>query len=374
MRQLGKAALFSVLITTMLWLTGCEDRGPIKLGFVAGLTGRTSDLGIAGRNGVLLAVEEINAQGGINGRQVELVIKDDRQDPEAAKKADQELIALKVSAIIGHMTSQMSIAGQPTINAAKTVMVSPTTSTDLLNDQDDNFFRIYPSSINAAAELAGHARRNLQLNKVLAVYDLGNRAHTESWYTNFTNSFKAQGGAVMEPVTFTSGANFSFYRLAEKIALQNADGVFIVANAIDTAMLCQQLSKLDFNKPIIATEWSGTEDLVYFGGSSVNGLTFFHTINRNDSSPKFLAFTEAFENRFGQKPGFASVHGYDATHLVLEALKINTDPAQLKETILQKKSFSGLQGPLRFTDTGDIQRELFLIMIEDGEFRTQNYP
>jgi branched-chain amino acid transport system substrate-binding protein len=74
-------------------MIGCEKKKePIKVGFVGGLTGRLSDLGSGGRNGVMLAVEEINNAGGISGRPVELITKDDKQDPEVAVKVDKELI------------------------------------------------------------------------------------------------------------------------------------------------------------------------------------------------------------------------------------------------------------------------------------------
>ena len=125
---------FSILIIIILGsgLTGCDNNKPIKVGFVGGLTGRLSDLGIAGRNGVIMAIEEINKAGGINKRPIELITKDDKQDPEVAVNVDKELIDEGVVAIIGHMTSAMSIAALPLINKKQILMISPTTSTNKL--------------------------------------------------------------------------------------------------------------------------------------------------------------------------------------------------------------------------------------------------
>ncbi len=114
--------IFSILISAGI---GCEKKeNPIKVGFVGGLTGRLSDLGTAGRNGVILAVEEINSRGGINGRPVELITKDDKQDPELSLRVDRELVDEGVAAIIGHMTSVMSMAVLPFINEEKILMIS----------------------------------------------------------------------------------------------------------------------------------------------------------------------------------------------------------------------------------------------------------
>ncbi|MBW1797231.1 MAG: ABC transporter substrate-binding protein, partial [Deltaproteobacteria bacterium] len=101
---------------SMAVMWGCENKKPVKVGFVGGLTGRLSYLGTAGRNGVILAVEEINEAGGINGRPVELITRDDGHDPKVAVKVDRELIGEGVVAIIGHMTSSMSMAALPLIN------------------------------------------------------------------------------------------------------------------------------------------------------------------------------------------------------------------------------------------------------------------
>ena len=105
---------------------GCSPPEPIRLGFIGGISGRVADLGIAGRNGAALAIEMRNKSGGINGRPVELIVEDDKQDPEIAKRGISRLIGNKVHAIIGPMTSTMAMASLPLINEARMTMISPT--------------------------------------------------------------------------------------------------------------------------------------------------------------------------------------------------------------------------------------------------------
>ena len=109
----------------LLLLTGCGREQPVEIGFVGPLSGGASDLGFAGRNGTLLAVEVFNNAGGLDGEPVTVVIRDDMHDAETGRKIVQELIDRKVAAIVGPMTSSVGVAVAPLANEAQKVMVSP---------------------------------------------------------------------------------------------------------------------------------------------------------------------------------------------------------------------------------------------------------
>lgn len=124
------------------FLVNCTGKEPVRMGFVAQLTGIQAELGVQERNGVQMVVEEINAAGGVAGRPIELIVQDDLGTPEGAQAADHELIKAGVVAIIGHATSGQTVAGLAVTNPAHVVMLSPTASTPELSGQDDYFFRI----------------------------------------------------------------------------------------------------------------------------------------------------------------------------------------------------------------------------------------
>lgn len=109
---------------------------------MAGTSGRAADLGISGRDAAQLLVEACNRTGGIAGRQVQLIIKDDQQNPDVARRAVEELIDAGAAALIGPMTSDMARAVTPLLNDARLVAVSPTATTQLLSGLDDYFFRV----------------------------------------------------------------------------------------------------------------------------------------------------------------------------------------------------------------------------------------
>lgn len=130
------AFLLAVCLCTIP--AGCSPPEPIRIGFLGNISGRGADLGIAGRDGVQLAIERINQQGGLDGRRIELLVKDDLQDAETAKKMVEELAAQGVTAIIGPMTSVIGTVVAPLVSRLKIPMVSPTVTTEELTGRDED--------------------------------------------------------------------------------------------------------------------------------------------------------------------------------------------------------------------------------------------
>ncbi len=348
----------------------CSEQPSVHLGFVGGLTGRVADLGIAGRDGVILAVEKTNKSGGIQGRSIKLHIKDDQQNPDTANAAIMELATLDVDAIIGHMTSSMSIIGAPVASKQQILMISPTTSTNELTAIDDYFYRVYPASGNIAGKLAEHAFSTRNYKTVSVVYDQRNRSHTEGWYFSFKKAYEKLGGKILNVETFVSGSNVNFLNIADKLKNIPSDTIFIIANAMDTAMLCQQLAKLGSTIPILTSEWSATDVILKFGGKTVEGMEFFRSFDNDNTNPTYLIFKQAFIKRFGREPGFASAHGYDAAMIIIAALQKNDDSTQLKQTIAKINTFTGLQGNISFDKFGDVHRSFVLKTVRQGKFKT----
>lgn len=352
----------------LLFPVACSDSPDLRLGYVGGLTGRTSGLGVAGRDGMLMAIEEQNKAGGIHGRQIELIVKDDQQNAEVAKRVVGELIDAGVCAIVGHMTSSMSVVTQPLINQAGMVMISPTTKTDLLNDQDDYFFRVTAPLTTNASRLAEHAATELGAKTFAVVYDKGNQAFTGSWLKAFQSAFVGSGGEIAFTESYTSSSGVAFIEIAERVIASEPEGLLILASAMDTALLSQQLYKLKSTIPIFTSEWSFTSDLINFGGRAVQGVTSFHSFNADSSDPEYLDFAERFKERFGYIPSFATVLSYDATRLLIEALLQDADPKRLKQTLLAVGEFQGLQSKIRLNRYGDVERQLFRTVVEDSKF------
>jgi branched-chain amino acid transport system substrate-binding protein len=352
-----------------LSVVSCNEEPPLKIGFVGGLTGRVADLGVAGRDGVLLAVEEKNQSGGIAGRKVELIVKDDRQDAGSAKQVIRELIKEDVVAIIGPMTSSMAVATQSLVNADRIVTVSPTATTDQLSGQDDYFMRVTAPLSNKAEKLAEHVANKLNLKNIAVISDVSNRAYTGAWLNYFTSALQENGGQISLVEEFTSQPNVHFLPIAKRILKTEPNGILLLSNAIDTALLSQQIRKLKSAAVLFSTEWAFTTDLISFGGRTVNGMTTFLSFNTDSQKVRYLAFKERFTKRFGYIPSFATVLAYDAASFLFAGLEKNPSRSNLKETLLNLGQFPGLQSNITVDKYGDVEREAFMTVIENGQFR-----
>lgn len=357
-----------VVVLALCAVFGCGPGEPIRIGFVGGTSGRVADLGIDGRDAVILAVDQRNQAGGIAGRKVELLVRDDQQDAEQARRVVGELIGERVVAIVGPMTSAMAMAVVPLANEARVVLVSPTASTDQLANQDDHFFRVNASTQQNAIRVAAFHLRRSAFRRLAVVYDLHNRSYSESWLASFQSAYLAGGGEIVRTLGFASGEDVALLQVARDLLAARAEGVLIVANSMDTALFCQQIRKLDKEVPLITSEWAATERLIELGGNAVEGLLLAQNFDRNSSAPAYQAFRQAFQQRFRREPGFAGVIAFDAATIVLEALARSNAGRQVKQSLLAMRRFDGLQEPLVFNEFGDMTRRLYMTAVRDGQF------
>lgn len=357
------SCLFSLILVVMIF-AGCEKKENIKIGFVGDLTGSMSDLGINGRNGVLIAVEERNAAGGIDGQIIELITKDDKQEAEQALKVDQELIKEGVVAIIGHMTSSMSVKAVPLINKEKILMISPTTSK--LSGIDDYFIRIIPYG-KSNHYLAQYAYKKLGLKNVAIVYDLSNAAFSELIKNDFTTEFESFGGTVTHSKSYLSGPDLDYIKIVENILESTPEALLIVAGPLDTAMMCQHVRMSGSQIPIMLNGWAGAKELIEHGGPAVEGVFYTNMFNQNSQKKTYVDFKSRFNKRFGSDPNFASVYSYEAAQLLFNALSESVDPKNLKDTILKQARLEGLQGEITFDKYGDAHREISIVAIQNRQ-------
>lgn len=327
-----------------------------------------SDIGVAGRDGVILAVEEVNRQGGIAGRMVELIIKNDKQDPEVARQGVRQMTEAGVVGIVGPMTSSMALAIMPLADELQTLVISPTASTNELTGKDDYFFRVYSANANDAKNLAELAYSKRGYRRVAVIYDLSNRGYTENLFQFFKQYFEEHGGSIIQAVSYTTRKDTDFSLLATQLSESSPDSIYIIAGARDTAMICQQLVKQGKKIPILASEWSVTDDVLHYGGMAVEGMEFFHSYDRNSKKPAFLDFKEKYNNRFHRDPEFASIRSYEATRVLLTSLEKAGDLGKMPEAIVSTGRFKGLQSDIVFDRYGDVQRPYILKTIKNGVF------
>jgi branched-chain amino acid transport system substrate-binding protein len=356
---------------TLLGLAGCISDNRIKIAFVAELTGKESELGVHERNGVQLAVEEINQSGGINGRKIDLLIEDDLGIPGGAQKADKKVIDNGAIAIIGHFTSNQTVEGYKVAEAHGVVMVSPTAATSFLSGKKDLFFRVIPSTDMLGKEFARYIYKQRRLSRLVIIYDLDNLTYSEPMALAFSKQFTELGGQLATQVNFSGKSSPDFSPLVQKLQTTGSDGVFIIAAPNNAASIAQSIRLAQWNVPLFAAPWAQGVSLIQNGGKAVEGMELLVPFDINASTPELEAFRERYMDRFAITPAYTAMYGYEAAQILAEALKKSGGEAKgLPEGLLAIKNFHGLIGELHMDPYGDIFRGLYIQQVKDNKFVT----
>ena len=371
--KLIKLLTFFVIVTGLLQLSGCGQEEPVTLGFVGGLTGRVSDLGGPARNGMLLAVEEANQKGGINGQAIQTLIRDDRQDPETAKKMVAELLAENVDAIVGPVTSSMAVQVAPMAEQAQTLMMGVTVTTNDLSKQDDHFFRVLAATAVHAGEVAEFLFKERNVKKFSAIYDLNNKSYSYSWVTDFERRITELGGASVNILSFSSGDQKALVPLAEQLVSGDPDIVIFVTNSVDAALLAKLVRSQSDEVMLGTSEWAGTERLIELGGRFIEGAFVPQYLDRESKDPDYQRFRQDFINRFNHEPGFPGLTAYNATNVIIDRLKNKPSDQSLKDAILAQRIFPGIQGKVQFDEFGDAKSKTFVTQVRNNQFVLQTY-
>lgn len=359
-RQAG-ALLFAAVL-----LAGCGEAPPLRIGFLGELTGRSADLGESGRNGALLAIDHFKENGALQGRKIDVLVRDTGADPAAARRATEELVAAGVEVIIGPMTSGMTDAILPVIEKAGVVAISPSASGLKFHGKDDHLFRI---NTTAADNGRTYAQRCTErgLKRLSVVVSEDNRSFSDSWLQAFREAFEQAGGRIVTASFFDSRENNLTPQVAQFLA-SAPDGLVLISNAVDTARLAQLVHKVRPNLPLIASEWAATEQLIALGGNAVENMMSMQYFDKSDPSPHVVAFREGFRKRFGKDPVFGSALAYEAAGIAVDTLVNHRTRASFKQDLLQRPAFRGLQQDIKFDATGDIAHKSYFVVIRNGEF------
>lgn len=366
---LGLFGLIGLMGIVGIGISGCE-KGPIKVGFSGQLTGVYSDLGVQGRNGVQLAIEELNAQGGIKNRRLELLAENDKNNINSAIEADKKLIDQGVKAIIGHMTSSQTLGVLPFVEENNIPLISPTTSTPLLDDRKDVVFRLNPSSMKIAEALGQYAFNSLGIREIAIIYDLKNRAYSMPYYSEFSRVFENLGGKIACRYAFSSDEPVDMQNCVGRIESSGLQSVFIVASSADTAIFCQKAYERGLDLQILSSGWAYTTNLLQYGGKAIEGIIFADSFSAEIHKSEFIDFKERYRERYGREPHFAATQGYESMLLLAEGLRRRDEyNGDLLAALQSVKEIDGLTGPLYFNEYGDVERPYFFNQVKDGDFQ-----
>ena len=349
--------------------TAACQRETIRVGFSGTLTGPYSDLGIHGRNGARLAVEDINTAGGIHGHPIELIVIDDDGTPAGAIQAVYELADRGVVAIIGHMVSSLSMAALPAAEEKQLPLISPTTSTPLLRGRKDLFFRVQLTTDAAARALGRWVTGKPPVRTLATVRDLRNNTYSEPWEAAFVKEFESLGGNVCCRLVYKNLDPSVLVDFATQVKTWRPDAILLISSAQDAALFLRAMNEHQIHSLCISSGWAQTEAFLVEAGLSAQKVLFAADNVPADSSPTLREFSWRYRQRFGVVPSFAAVRAYEAVRFLGMALHdAGGRREDLVKALSRPRRWDGLYGTIHIDEFGDTSGPYFIVTVRDGRF------
>lgn len=364
-----RRALIVLMAVMLLSQSGCGEKEPIRIGIVGTMSGNGSDLAVSGRRGAELAVMEINGNGGIDGRLLELVVKDDLNDPQRADAIVDEFTEEGIELVIGHFTSGMMLSVIDKVNNADILYLAPTVSADSLSQKDDNFIRFIASTKEQAVILADTADSQ-EHKRFIIVYDDKNLGFNKALYENFESQLKDNGGTVISTVSYSNLDKAVMDQLLAQTKREKPDAVFIIANSADLGSMAQYISTSGYQIPLYGPLWAHTNELLTYGGDALEGSYLVGAINYNKTTEAFDSVNGRYLECYGSDMTFSSMFTYETVIALSEALVAsgNTDYSAIKQEIIDIGTFEGLQSPFEIDTFGDNTRAYIIEQISGGKY------
>ncbi len=338
MKNFAKKALvvlFVVMIAGMMF-TGCSKKtsDTIKIGGIFPLSGSVAVYGTECRNGVELAINEINAAGGINGKMLELVAEDDEGSPEKSVNAYKKLVTKdKCSIIIGSLTSGCTAAISSLAQAQKVLLLAPAATQTDITDAGDYVFRacfIDPFQGTVGGKFA---LEDLGAKNAAVLYDVQND-YSIGLYENFKVVFEQGGGKVVAEESYSTGDK-DFNAQLTKIKTTNPDVVYLPDYYGTVALIAKQLRAQGINAPIVGADgWDGIIDNA--GDEVLNGFYSNHYA-ADSTDGKVVTFVNSYKAKYGSTPVSFAALGYDCVYLLKDAMGAakSADSTTLKDQLMK---------------------------------------
>lgn len=351
--------IFSILLVALLFFSCGPKENIIKIGFIAPLTGDVKTFGESTKNGFMLAVEELNVQGGINGKKIKIYVADDKNDPTEAANAGSKLINQDgVKLIIGSVSSKCSIPLSEICQSAGVVMITPTSTNPKVTIRDDNsrkdcIFRacfIDPFQGKVAAKFA---LDNLKVKTSAILYDVGND-YVKGLAEFYRDNFTCGGGKIVVYESYAKD-DADFSALLTKVKKANPDILYIPDYYNKVALIAKQARQIGIKSILMGGDGWDSPEMIKIAGEAIDGGYFTNHYSPADPRPEVQEWVKKYETKYGSKPDALATLSYDATRLLTEAIRrANTDkPADVREALENIKDFKTVSGTIVLDECGN---------------------
>ena len=358
----------SLSLPLPVFLSAARAAEPIKIGHYASLSGKDAAFGVATRKGVLLAVEEINAKGGVLGRPLEYLVEDIQSKQGESATAVKKLISReKVVAVIGANASANSLEAAPICQHAKIPMMAISSTNPKVTEIGDHIFRICFIDPFQGAVLAKFAHTSLKAKRVALMTSI-NSPYSVGLSAVLRQRFTALGGEIVAEQKFAEGDK-DFRAQLTAIRAAKPDVIAATGFYSEAALICVQARALGLSIPIIGGDGWEAPQLAELGGKAVEGTYFCTYFSADNKSPEVQDFVRRYQARWNNEaPEGVSALGYDAMYLIAAAIKHagTTQDPKLRDAIANIKGFVGVTGPTAFDQKRNSEKTAVILTTKNG--------
>ena len=365
-----KRILIASIIVVSL-LSACTPNGgggdKVRIGVFMSTTGSTANFGISSVNGIKLAADEINAAGGINGKQVELLIQDDRSDAsEAATIVTKFVTQDQVHGILGEVASSRSIAAAPIAQNAKIPMLTPSSTNPEVTKKGDFIFRSCFIDPYQGAAIAQFAAKTLGAKSAAIMVDRKNDYST-GLEKYISETFTKLGGKMVATQSYQEGDQ-DFNAQLTSLKGSNPEVIFVPGYYNDVGLIAKQARDKGITVPLIGGDGWDSEQLYKIGGTALNGSYFTNHYSPYDTDPKVVKFVNDYKAKYGSIPDALAATAYDAARIMFDAVKRSKSLSgtDIRDALAATKDYPGITGTVTFNQNRDAVKPIVMIEIKDG--------
>jgi branched-chain amino acid transport system substrate-binding protein len=342
----------------------------MKIGFFGDLTGPTFNFGVSAKNGVLMAADEINQAGGINGHQIDIVIEDDKGSPETAAQVTGNLIdRYKVVAIIGAGASGNSSAAAPKAQSARVPLIAPSSTNPAVTQAGDYIFRACFIDAFQGEVMAKFAANTLKAKRAAIMLDF-NSPYSRGLTDFFELSFTKLGGEIVAKQSYSQG-DADYRGQLSVIKAANPDVIYIPGYYGDVAIIAKQARQIGLVVPLLGADGWDAPELWDLGGDALNGSYISNHYSADDPSETIQKFVKAYRQRYGNlTPDAHAALAYDALRFLVEAIQRagTTDGPRLRDALAETKNFAGVTGIISMDKERNAVKPAVVLKLEDLKY------
>ena len=339
----------------------------ILIGHYGSLTGSEATFGLSTENGVKLAVKEVNAAGGVGGKQIELKSYDDQGKASEAGTAVTRLITSDhVVAVLGEVVSSLSLAGGRVAQQYGVPMISPSSTNPAVTEIGDMISRVCFLDPYQGWVEAKFARDNLKAQKAAILYDQ-TQAYSKGLTDYFKKEFEGMGGTITTEQAY-SGGDQDFSAQLTTIRETRPDVIFVPGYYTEAANISIQVRKLGITAPMLGGDgWDSTQ-LAAIGKDAIEGSYFSNHYSFQEDRPEVKNFVEKFKADYGVTPDGLAALGYDAARLLFDAMgrSSSLDGKSLAAAIAATKDFKGVTGLITIDANRNATKSAVVVQMKGG--------